>query len=122
MKDLEILEERLVASTPSVKNRSKQFKRAPAVHPKDMYVEIVEQPASKGLRFRYECEGRSAGSIPGTHSTCDNKTFPTIKVWLLLYRYPLPSTPILRRGGMGQINMMPFKLFVSEVRQATPQH
>merc|ERR1719394_1073613 len=45
-----------------------------------MYVEIVEQPASKGLRFRYECEGRSAGSIPGTHSTCDNKTFPTIKV------------------------------------------
>ena len=27
---------------------------------------MVEQPAGKGLRFRYECEGRSAGSIPGT--------------------------------------------------------
>ena len=26
---------------------------------------MVEQPAGKGLRFRYECEGRSAGSIPG---------------------------------------------------------
>jgi hypothetical protein len=33
-----------------------------------------------GLRFRYECEGRSAGSIPGSSSTNDNKTFPTIQV------------------------------------------
>ncbi|CAH1403256.1 unnamed protein product [Nezara viridula] len=33
------------------------------------YVRIVEQPASKALRFRYECEGRSAGSLPGVHST-----------------------------------------------------
>ncbi|XP_026732895.1 transcription factor p65-like [Trichoplusia ni] len=44
------------------------------------YVEIVEQPASKALRFRYECEGRSAGSIPGVNSTTDNKTYPTIKI------------------------------------------
>ncbi|KAH9640014.1 hypothetical protein HF086_008109 [Spodoptera exigua] len=44
------------------------------------YVEIVEQPASKALRFRYECEGRSAGSIPGVNSTSDNKTYPTIKI------------------------------------------
>lgn len=44
------------------------------------YVEIVEQPASKALRFRYECEGRSAGSIPGVSSTPENKTFPTIRV------------------------------------------
>ena len=78
MKDLEILEERIVAPA-AVKSRA-ILKRASVSHPKDMYVEIVEQPASKGLRFRYECEGRSAGSIPGTHSTCDNKTFPTIKV------------------------------------------
>ena len=76
MKDLEILEERLAAP---VKSRP-ILKRTSFSHSKDMYVEIVEQPASKGLRFRYECEGRSAGSIPGTHSTCDNKTFPTIKV------------------------------------------
>ena len=44
------------------------------------WVEIVEQPASKALRFRYECEGRLAGSIPGVHSTPENKTYPTIKV------------------------------------------
>lgn len=44
------------------------------------YVEIIEQPAPKALRFRYECEGRSAGSIPGIKSTPDSKTFPTIQV------------------------------------------
>lgn len=43
-------------------------------------VVITEQPASKALRFRYECEGRSAGSIPGVNSTPENKTFPSIKV------------------------------------------
>lgn len=47
------------------------------------HVKIVEQPASKALRFRYECEGRSAGSIPGANSTSDNKTFPTIQVNIL---------------------------------------
>lgn len=44
------------------------------------YIQIIEQPASKALRFRYECEGRSAGSIPGVNSTVENKTFPTIQV------------------------------------------
>ncbi|CAB0015508.1 unnamed protein product [Nesidiocoris tenuis] len=44
------------------------------------HVKILEQPASKALRFRYECEGRSAGSIPGVNSTPENKTFPTIQV------------------------------------------
>lgn len=44
------------------------------------YVEILEQPAGKALRFRYECEGRSAGSIPGVNSTPENKTFPSIRV------------------------------------------
>lgn len=44
------------------------------------YIEIMEQPASKALRFRYECEGRSAGSIPGVHSTPENKTYPKIRV------------------------------------------
>ncbi|KAL0119677.1 hypothetical protein PUN28_007844 [Cardiocondyla obscurior] len=43
-------------------------------------VEILEQPASKALRFRYECEGRSAGSIPGVNSTPENKTFPSIRI------------------------------------------
>lgn len=47
---------------------------------RNAYVKITEQPASKALRFRYECEGRSAGSIPGVSSTAENKTFPSIQV------------------------------------------
>lgn len=45
-----------------------------------IYVEIVEQPKSLGTRFRYKCEGRSAGSIPGERSTDSNRTYPTIRV------------------------------------------
>ncbi|XP_026314792.1 transcription factor p65 isoform X2 [Hyposmocoma kahamanoa] len=44
------------------------------------FVRIVEQPASRALRFRYECEGRSAGSIPGVNSTQDRRTYPTIEI------------------------------------------
>ncbi|XP_041985024.1 embryonic polarity protein dorsal-like isoform X2 [Aricia agestis] len=44
------------------------------------HVAIVEQPAGKALRFRYECEGRSAGSIPGCNSTPERKTYPTIEI------------------------------------------
>jgi len=44
------------------------------------YIEITEQPKTKGFRFRYECEGRSAGSIPGERSTADNRSFPSIKI------------------------------------------
>ncbi|XP_067845155.1 proto-oncogene c-Rel isoform X2 [Heptranchias perlo] len=44
------------------------------------YVEIVEQPKQRGMRFRYKCEGRSAGSIPGEHSTDNNRTYPSIQV------------------------------------------
>lgn len=43
------------------------------------YVEIIEQP-TKTLRFRYECEGRLAGNIPGVSSTLENKTCPSIRV------------------------------------------
>ncbi|XP_059055588.1 transcription factor p65-like isoform X3 [Achroia grisella] len=50
---------------------------APSAGP---YTKIVEQPAGKALRFRYECEGRSAGSIPGVNSTPENRTYPTIKI------------------------------------------
>lgn len=50
---------------------------------KQAFVKITEQPASKGLRFRYECEGRSAGSIPGVSSTNELKTYPTIEVTLI---------------------------------------
>ncbi|XP_060875726.1 embryonic polarity protein dorsal-like isoform X2 [Metopolophium dirhodum] len=51
--------------------------RRPTTSP---FIKIVEQPASKALRFRYECEGRSAGSIPGVNSSTENKTYPTIQI------------------------------------------
>jgi Rel homology DNA-binding domain len=44
------------------------------------YVEIIEQPKSNGMRFRYECEGNSAGTILGEKATPSNRTYPTIKV------------------------------------------
>lgn len=44
------------------------------------FVEIIEQPKQRGMRFRYKCEGRSAGSIPGERSTDTTKTHPTIKI------------------------------------------
>lgn len=44
------------------------------------YVEITEQPRQRGMRFRYKCEGRSAGSIPGEHSTENNRTYPSIQI------------------------------------------
>uniref|UniRef100_A0A8C1R1Q4 V-rel avian reticuloendotheliosis viral oncogene homolog A n=1 Tax=Cyprinus carpio TaxID=7962 RepID=A0A8C1R1Q4_CYPCA len=46
------------------------------------YVEIIEQPKARGMRFRYKCEGRSAGSIPGEKSNDTTKTHPAIKVRL----------------------------------------
>ncbi|XP_052417741.1 transcription factor p65 [Carassius gibelio] len=44
------------------------------------FVEIIEQPKARGMRFRYKCEGRSAGSIPGEKSNDTTKTHPAIKV------------------------------------------
>jgi len=44
------------------------------------WVEILEQPKSNSLRFRYECEGKGAGALQGKHSTQENKTFPKIKI------------------------------------------
>lgn len=43
------------------------------------YIQIIEQP-SKSFRFRYECEGRSAGSIHGISSTKKNVKFPAIAI------------------------------------------
>ncbi|XP_056383282.1 transcription factor p65 isoform X2 [Hyla sarda] len=51
-----------------------------SVPPSVPYVEIIEQPKQRGMRFRYKCEGRSAGSIPGERSTDTTKTHPTIKI------------------------------------------
>ncbi|XP_030635987.1 transcription factor p65 [Chanos chanos] len=44
------------------------------------YVEVIEQPKQRGMRFRYKCEGRSAGSIPGEKSNDTTKTHPAIKI------------------------------------------
>ncbi|XP_060929035.1 transcription factor RelB isoform X2 [Limanda limanda] len=41
---------------------------------------VVEEPKDRGMRFRYECEGRSAGSILGVSSTDTNKTQPAIEI------------------------------------------
>uniref|UniRef100_A0A3Q0SCF0 V-rel avian reticuloendotheliosis viral oncogene homolog A n=1 Tax=Amphilophus citrinellus TaxID=61819 RepID=A0A3Q0SCF0_AMPCI len=47
---------------------------------KTPFIEIIEQPKQRGMRFRYKCEGRSAGSIPGEKSNDTTKTHPAIKV------------------------------------------
>ena len=44
------------------------------------FVRIVEQPARSAVRFRYECEGRSAGPIPGVNSSPSLATYPTIQI------------------------------------------
>ncbi|XP_017025638.1 embryonic polarity protein dorsal isoform X1 [Drosophila kikkawai] len=45
------------------------------------HLRIVEEPTNNIIRFRYKCEGRTAGSIPGMNSNSENgKTFPTIEV------------------------------------------
>lgn len=48
---------------------------------------VVEEPKQRGMRFRYECEGRSAGSILGTSSTETNKTQPAVEVNSLRFYY-----------------------------------
>ncbi|KAG7266450.1 hypothetical protein CRUP_005642 [Coryphaenoides rupestris] len=40
---------------------------------------VVEEPKERGMRFRYECEGRSAGSILGASSTGTTKIQPAIE-------------------------------------------
>lgn len=57
--------------------------RLPSLNPVQSakpYTEIIEQPKQRGMRFRYKCEGRSAGSIPGEKSNDTTKTHPAIKV------------------------------------------
>ncbi|KAK0151291.1 Transcription factor p65 [Merluccius polli] len=48
--------------------------------PSKPYLEIIEQPKARGMRFRYKCEGRSAGSIPGEKTNETTKTHPAIRV------------------------------------------
>ena len=55
------------------------------------FLEIIEQPKRRAMRFRYECEGRSAGSILGERSTDSFKSYPAVQVcqtWLVLTVIP----------------------------------
>lgn len=65
-------EQQVVASVVKVIDQQPQKPKGEVV--------ILEQPATKKFRFRYKCEGRSAGSIPGANSTSEIKTYPTIQV------------------------------------------
>uniref|UniRef100_A0A0K2UFK0 Embryonic polarity protein dorsallike [Acyrthosiphon pisum] n=1 Tax=Lepeophtheirus salmonis TaxID=72036 RepID=A0A0K2UFK0_LEPSM len=44
------------------------------------YLQIIEQPAYNKLRFRYECEGRSAGALVGENTKDKKRTYPTIQI------------------------------------------
>ncbi|XP_061084155.1 proto-oncogene c-Rel-like [Conger conger] len=54
--------------------------RAPLFLAGEPSVQIFEEPKQRGMRFRYKCEGRSAGSIPGERSTDNNRTYPSIQI------------------------------------------
>uniref|UniRef100_A0A8C3B2X5 RHD domain-containing protein n=1 Tax=Cyclopterus lumpus TaxID=8103 RepID=A0A8C3B2X5_CYCLU len=43
-------------------------------------IQIYEQPKQRGMRFRYKCEGRSAGSIPGDKSSDNNRSYPSLQI------------------------------------------
>lgn len=45
-----------------------------------MKLRIVEEPAEKSFRFRYESEGRKNVSITGASSTIANLTYPSIEI------------------------------------------
>ena len=49
------------------------------------YLAITEHPQSRGFRFRYACEGKSHGGLPGENSRRDKKTYPEVKVIFLLF-------------------------------------
>lgn len=61
-------------------NQQQSTQQRKNLHPESVVCKIIEQPAKCALRFRYECEGRSAGSLPGASSTPENKTFPAIQI------------------------------------------
>ncbi|KAG5844142.1 hypothetical protein ANANG_G00158370 [Anguilla anguilla] len=54
--------------------------QAPPPVAENPYIEIIEQPKQRGMRFRYKIEGRSAGSILGERSNDTAKTYPSIKI------------------------------------------
>nr|AEP33644.1 nuclear factor NF-kappa-B p105 subunit [Apostichopus japonicus] len=43
-------------------------------------LKILEQPKSRGFRFRYGCEGPSHGGLPGEHSQKGKKSYPSVEI------------------------------------------
>ncbi|XP_010866123.2 proto-oncogene c-Rel isoform X1 [Esox lucius] len=64
---------RMDALMPSMLGHRQSMMAEPSVN-------IFEQPKQRGMRFRYRCEGRSAGSIPGERSSENNRSYPTIQI------------------------------------------
>lgn len=44
------------------------------------FVQIIEQPAEKSFRFRYESEHRAGGSIMGCKTTAKCQSYPKIRI------------------------------------------
>jgi len=44
------------------------------------FLKIVEQPQSRGFRFRYECEGKSHGGLQGETSRREKRSYPSVQV------------------------------------------
>ncbi|XP_069464134.1 proto-oncogene c-Rel [Ambystoma mexicanum] len=69
-----------MAGTMTVPNHQPMLQSYALMGVQQPYVEIFEQPKQRGMRFRYKCEGRCAGSIPGERSTDNNRTYPAIQI------------------------------------------
>lgn len=78
----------------------------PILVPGSPYIEIIEQPKARGMRFRYKCEGRSAGSIPGEKSNDSTKTHPAIKV---RRSRRLPTKRLSRNSHVDVVTLIPFR-------------
>ncbi|XP_078592663.1 transcription factor p65-like isoform X2 [Branchiostoma floridae x Branchiostoma japonicum] len=82
----EIIKKDAMLSSTTVKQEQPEHRELAACRfqtvkeKKPPVIEIIEQPKARSLRFRYECEGRSAGSILGENSSPENRTYPTIRL------------------------------------------
>lgn len=123
----------LIVTVSAVFSPGRHHPLCPAVA--EPHIQIFEQPKQRGMRFRYKCEGRSAGSIPGEHSSDNNRTYPSVQVGQHTGRLPAGSqftiyTPqvsdwfwekCLRPNYMDSFTFffMSFWLFLSDFWQST---
>jgi hypothetical protein len=70
-------------------------------------VKIIEQPSSKGTRFRYECEGRFSNNISGASG---KKSFPTIRVSCTsIIKLIEIRISLIKRYEIGIVNLILYK-------------